>query len=96
MCNEVGRNAAFRLDSGATRLAVRLDLTIFTLKYDIEVIQDGYFRNWRHWSEQLLRSRVKSAGDLSPRNPPHLAPDHKRKQADVFTSQSPDITLKKK
>lgn len=38
MSNEVGRNAPFRLDSGATSLAVGLDFPIFALEHDVEVI----------------------------------------------------------
>lgn len=45
MCNEVGRNAPFRLDSGATSLTVGLDFTIFPLEHNIEIIQDRHFRN---------------------------------------------------
>lgn len=95
MCNEVGGNTPFRLDSGATRLAIGLDFTIFSLKHNIEVIQNRHFRNRRHWSEQLLCSRIKSAGDLSPSREPHLASDHERRQAGVFTSQSPGARIQK-
>lgn len=42
MRNEVGRDAPFRLDSGATRLTVGLDFAIFPFKHNIKVIQDGY------------------------------------------------------
>lgn len=45
MRNEVGRDAAFRLDSGAARLTVGLDLAIFTFKHNIKVIQDRYLGN---------------------------------------------------
>lgn len=57
---EVGRDTPFRLDPGATSLAVGLDFAIFTFKHNIKVIQNRHLRNWRHWSPQSLCSEVKS------------------------------------
>lgn len=45
MCYEVGRDAPFRLDPGATSLAVGLDFAIFTFKHNIKVIQNRHLRN---------------------------------------------------
>jgi len=39
---EVGRDAALRLDPGAARLALGLDLPIVALEDDVEVVQDRH------------------------------------------------------
>ena len=88
---EVGRDAALRLDPGATRLAVGLDFAIFALEHNIEVIQDGHLRDRRHWSRLFLRS-----GAQINWYQPHLGSDHERMQAGVFTSQSPAQTFAEK
>lgn len=48
MRDEVGRDAALRLDSRATRLAVGFDFAILALEHNIKVIQNRHLRNGRH------------------------------------------------
>lgn len=87
---EVGRDAPFRLDPGATSLTVGLDFPIFPFEHNVKVIQNRDLGNWRHWSRQFLRSGVKSTCNqgqsesevsISPRL-------WSWAQAWVFTSQS--------
>lgn len=47
---EVRRDAPLCLDSGATSLAVRLNLAILTFEDNIKIIQNRHLRHWRHRS----------------------------------------------